>query len=215
VIVAVAVAVLAGVPIGKGSILAFAHRHTWFGELPRGVQALLVLVVGDLVGYGVHRILHGRRLWRFHAIHHSSPQLDWLSTTRGHPVDEVFMRAVQTVAALAVGIDGTVVAAYVPLLLVLGIALHANVPWTFGPLRYVIASPAFHRWHHAKDAEGVDKNFAGLFPLWDLVFRTYYLPRGRLPDEVGVREAVPDGVLRQLAWPFRNRASDPSGASGG
>lgn len=65
----------------------------------------------------------------------------------------------------------------------------------------MIASPAFHRWHHARDI--TDKNFAGLLPVWDLVFGTFYLPRGRLPDALGVREAVPDGVLRQLAWPFR------------
>jgi sterol desaturase/sphingolipid hydroxylase (fatty acid hydroxylase superfamily) len=203
VIVAIVVARVAGVPANREAIVAFVHRRTWFGELPRGLQAVLVLVVGDLVGYWVHRALHGRRLWRFHAIHHSSQDLDWMSTTRGHPVDEVFIRVVQTTAALAVGVDATVVAAYVPALLVLAIGIHANVPWTFGPLRYVIASPVFHRWHHAKDVEGVDKNFAGLFPLWDLAFGTFYLPRGRLPNELGVREVVPDGVLRQLAWPFR------------
>jgi sterol desaturase/sphingolipid hydroxylase (fatty acid hydroxylase superfamily) len=202
VIVAVVVARVAGVPANRDAIVAFVHRRTWFGDLPRGVQAVLVLVVGDLVGYWVHRALHARPLWRFHAVHHSSQDLDWLSTTRGHPVDEVLIRTVQTVTALAVGVDATVVSAYVPVLLVLAIGVHANVPWRFGSLRYAIASPAFHRWHHAKDAEGVDKNFAGLFPLWDLVFGTYYLPR-ELPEELGVREAVPEGVLRQLAWPFR------------
>jgi sterol desaturase/sphingolipid hydroxylase (fatty acid hydroxylase superfamily) len=203
VIVATIIVLLADVPLNRDAIVGFVHRRTWFGELPRAAQTVLVLVVGDLVGYWVHRALHARRLWRFHAIHHSSQDLDWLSTTRGHPVDEVLLRAVQTAVALAIGIDATVVAAFVPILLVLAIGVHANVPWTFGPLRYVIASPAFHRWHHAKDAEGVDKNFAGLFPLWDLVFGTFYLPRGRLPAELGVRDAVPDGVLRQLAWPFQ------------
>jgi sterol desaturase/sphingolipid hydroxylase (fatty acid hydroxylase superfamily) len=205
VVVAIAVARIAGVPANRDAIVAFAHRRTWFADLPRAAQIALVLVVGDLIGYWLHRLQHGRWLWRFHAIHHSSQDLDWLSTTRGHPVDEVVTRGVQTTAVLAVGVDPTVAAAYVPVLLLLAIVVHANVLWTFGPLRYVIASPAFHRWHHAKDAEGIDKNFAGLLPVWDLVFGTYYLPP-RLPEATGVREDVPDGVLRQLTWPFRRRS---------
>ena len=50
------------------------------------------------------------------------------------------------------------------------IFVHANVPWSFGPLRYVIATPAFHRWHHAAEEQGLNHNFAGLFPLFDLLF---------------------------------------------
>jgi len=45
-----------------------------------------------------------------------------------------------------------------------------------GPLRAVLASPRFHRWHHTSAKEGRDKNFAGLLPLWDILFGTYYMP---------------------------------------
>ena len=70
-----------------------------------------------------------------------------------------------------------VLAAYLPALGIVALLQHANVPWTFGPLRYAIASPAFHAWHHASEERGRDKNFAALFPIWDLAFGTYYLPR--------------------------------------
>ena len=43
-----------------------------------------------------------------------------------------------------------------------------------GVLALVLASPAFHRRHHTTQAEGLDKNFAGLFPLFDLAFGTLY-----------------------------------------
>jgi sterol desaturase/sphingolipid hydroxylase (fatty acid hydroxylase superfamily) len=56
----------------------------------------------------------------------------------------------------------------------LDILLHANLPWTFGPLRNALASPAFHRWHHTWEAEGMDRNFSGLFPWIDLLFGTFY-----------------------------------------
>jgi sterol desaturase/sphingolipid hydroxylase (fatty acid hydroxylase superfamily) len=68
----------------------------------------------------------------------------------------------------------------------------------------VIASPVFHRWHHTAEDEGLDKNFAGLFPAFDALFGTLYLPAGRQPRDFGVRgEAVPETLLGQLAYPFR------------
>jgi sterol desaturase/sphingolipid hydroxylase (fatty acid hydroxylase superfamily) len=81
-----------------------------------------------------------------------------------------------------------------------------------GPLRFVLASPAFHRWHHTSDEQGLDKNFAGLFPVWDLVFGTFYLPAEQ-PTAFGVRDEVPAGFLAQLAWPFRGRAPGASPAT--
>src|SRR5262249_28123120 len=150
--VAVVAAVLAGVSLDKPHITAFVHRRTWFGELPVAVQIATVVVLGDLVGYWLHRMFHRGRLWRFHAIHHASQDLDWLSATRLHPVNDMIQRALQAIPFLALGFDPVLLAAYVPALAVYAIALHANVTWSFGPLRYVIASPTFHRWHHTSQA---------------------------------------------------------------
>jgi sterol desaturase/sphingolipid hydroxylase (fatty acid hydroxylase superfamily) len=49
----------------------------------------------------------------------------------------------------------------------------------------------------------MDKNFAGMFPFIDLAFGTFYMPKGKLPTEFGVNEAVPEGLVGQLAYPFR------------
>jgi len=82
--------------------------------------------------------------------------------------------------------------------------LHANVSWTFGPLGHVLASPAFHRRHHTKETAAIDKNFAGLLPVWDLLFGTFYLPKDRRPTEFGVHDdGVPDSFWGQLVYPFR------------
>jgi sterol desaturase/sphingolipid hydroxylase (fatty acid hydroxylase superfamily) len=204
-VIAVALVALAvaGVHLDRTSIAAFMHRPTWFHELPRAAQIALVLIVGDLFGYWLHRGFHRGRLWRFHAIHHSSVDLDWLSATRLHPVNDALQRVLQTIPMFALGFDGTVLIAYAPILTLLAIVQHANVTWGFGPLRYVIASPTFHRWHHTGESEGLDKNFAGFLPLWDLVFGTFYMPAGRQPTAFGVRDHVPDGLLGQLAWPFK------------
>jgi sterol desaturase/sphingolipid hydroxylase (fatty acid hydroxylase superfamily) len=181
-------------------------RETWFTSLPAGLQFVLVLVAADLLGYASHRLFHGRVLWRFHAIHHSAAEphgLDWLAATRLHPLNEIGQRLLQVLPLYLLGFRGDVVAGAVPFLSLYAIFLHADVSWDFGPLRYVIASPRFHRWHHALDDEAIDRNFAGLFPWIDLAFGTFHMPCGRQPARFGVREPVPAGLLAQLTFPFR------------
>ncbi len=174
--------------------------------LPVGLQLLLTLLAGDFLAYWAHRAFHRGRLWAFHAVHHSSEQLDWLSSVRLHPVNELLTRIVQVVPLLALGFPAGIVAAYAPLLAFFGILLHANVDWSFGPLRYVIASPRFHRWHHTSEEAGLDKNFAGLFPVWDLLFGTWYMP-AHAPRAFGLHgETMPEGLGGQLLYPFRAAA---------
>jgi sterol desaturase/sphingolipid hydroxylase (fatty acid hydroxylase superfamily) len=173
-------------------------------QLPLWLQAILILVVGDFIGYWSHRWFHSRRLWKFHAIHHSSTELDWLSSVRLHPVNEVGSRILQAIPFVLLGFSPKAVAAYVPFLTFYAILIHANVSWGFGPLRYVIATPLFHRWHHTSEDEALDKNFAGLLPLWDVLFGTLYLPEGKRPTHFGTHDhSVPESFLGQLAYPFR------------
>lgn len=213
--VGLAVALLAwhaGVPLTKEAIRAWAAtpRAGWIAAQPRALQALEVLVLGDFVGYWMHRLFHGRRLWKFHAVHHMSTQVDWLSSVRLHPGNDVATRLVQVFPFVLLGFDTTVLAAYVPFLSFFAIMLHANVTWDFGPLRYLIASPKFHRWHHTADDEGLDKNFAGLLPIWDLLFGTWYMPEGRQPARFGVRGTPPpDGLWAQLWYPFAGEVPKP------
>jgi sterol desaturase/sphingolipid hydroxylase (fatty acid hydroxylase superfamily) len=94
--------------------------------------------------------------------------------------------------------------------------VHANLNWTFGPLRYVVVSPVFHRWHHARAV--CDKNFASTFSLWDLMFGTYHMPVGELPKDYGIDDKeMPEGLLAQLAYPLRQRdvPSGPAPAQAG
>lgn len=182
------------------------HGHGPVARWPAGLQALGAFVLGDFIGYWMHRIFHGRRLWRFHAVHHSSTEVDWLSSVRLHPVNDMLTRIPQAMVLLLFGFPATVLAVYVPAISFYAILLHANVSWTFGPLRYVIASPAFHRWHHTMEQEGRDKNFAGFFPLWDLLFGSFYMPPKRQPSIFGIHNNdVPPGFIGQMIYPFRRR----------
>jgi sterol desaturase/sphingolipid hydroxylase (fatty acid hydroxylase superfamily) len=84
--------------------------------------------------------------------------------------------------------------------------LHANTRVRFGPLRWILATPEFHHWNHAAQAEAVDKNFAVHLPLIDRIFGTAWLP-DRWPACYGIAgDPVPEGWLRQLVWPLGRRA---------
>ncbi len=170
-------------------------------ELPFALQLLIGLLCADFLGYWIHRLFHkSKRLWRLHAIHHSSKTVDWLAAARGHPIGTGLGTVLRVIPLFLMGLPLKAFAVYAPLFLIHGIVLHASVPWRFGPLRYVIASPAFHRFHHQKD---LHVNFAGFFPIWDLIFRTYHLPAGEQPTEFGVKEDLPEGIFPLLAAPFR------------
>jgi len=174
--------------------------------LPVWLQAVLLLFLGDIISYWTHRWFHGRSLWKFHAIHHSSEDLDWLSSVRLHPVNEVVTRVCQAVPFIALGFSPAVIAAYMPFLTFYAIFVHANVTIPFGPLRYLIASPDFHRWHHTAEEEGMNKNFAGLFPFVDMIFGTFHMPADRRATVFGIRNNdVPDTLVGQFLYPFKKR----------
>jgi len=213
IVAVVLLALRAGSSFDRPAIAAYVSAGGVVQRQPTWLQVVEVLLIGDLIGYATHRLFHGRRLWKFHAVHHSSTQVDWLSSVRLHPVNDVLSRVAQALPIVLLGYPPTIVAAYVPLLSFYAIFLHANVPWDFGPLRWVVASPAFHRWHHAREAEGQGKNFAGLFPFIDATFGTLHLPRDRRPETFGVAgHPVPSGLLGRLWYPFaRERRGARSG----
>ena len=179
--------------------------------LPVAAQFGLALLVIDLVAYWIHRMAHEIPfLWRFHAIHHSSPHLDWLASVRLHPVDQVLIRTFQFVPLLLLGFSKETFGWYVPFGHLYALFIHSNVRVSFGPLAYVFATPHFHHWHHSDEPGHDRQNYAGQFPFWDMLFGTFYLPPGQWPAQYGVRDPVPvQGYLAQLAWPFVKKAPSP------
>jgi hypothetical protein len=57
---------------------------------------------------------------------------------------------------------------------------HTNVRAGYGFFSLLITGPQYHRIHHSSRPEHIDKNFAELFPVWDVIFGTVWRPK---PDE--------------------------------
>jgi sterol desaturase/sphingolipid hydroxylase (fatty acid hydroxylase superfamily) len=181
--------------------------------LPLWLQCVAILLIQDVLFYGIHRIFHSRLAWKFHAVHHSPKVLDWMSTTRFHPVNHLLEFAFADVVVLMMGFAPAALLMLTPFNLLYSAMTHANLNWTFGPLRYVLASPVFHRWHHTTQEEGINKNFASTFPVLDLIFGTFHMPPGRLPERFGNGDAdFPEDFWGQFTHPFQRKKPLPSHA---
>jgi sterol desaturase/sphingolipid hydroxylase (fatty acid hydroxylase superfamily) len=178
---------------------------------PMAVRLVVALFVGELGSYWGHRWTHEIPfLWRFHAVHHSAEEMDFLVSTRAHPVDLVFVRLCELVPLYMIGLaspmtqDGSVI----PLLVIIignawGFFIHSNVRWRFGPLEWIIATPAFHHWHHTNDGDAyINKNFAPMWPVLDKLFGTLYLPKDRQSETYGIHQHTSPILFNQLVDPF-------------
>ncbi|MFM7520702.1 MAG: sterol desaturase family protein [Planctomycetota bacterium] len=176
----------------------------WVKAQPTALQFLELVVIVDLAQYWIHRAFHVIPwLWRFHAIHHSTEVLDWMSGNRQHIVDAALTRGLIYIPAFALGFDELPMILYVVLVSVQSVFIHANVNFRFGRLSYLFATPHFHHWHHGVDREAVDKNFAIHLPVLDMLFGTFHLPLERWPRGYGVvPNDVPPGYFAQWAYPF-------------
>jgi sterol desaturase/sphingolipid hydroxylase (fatty acid hydroxylase superfamily) len=173
---------------------------------PPWLQFVEAVLVADFAFYWAHRMTHRVPfLWKFHAVHHSIEQMDWLASARVHPLDQTFTRTVTAMALFVLGFSRETFGAYLALTGLQALFIHANVRLRFGPLRWLISTPEYHHWHHAREPEAIDKNFGGQFPWLDAIFGTLYLPP-RMPFQYGTDTKVPSGYFRQLAFPFRTRS---------
>jgi sterol desaturase/sphingolipid hydroxylase (fatty acid hydroxylase superfamily) len=80
--------------------------------------------------------------------------------------------------------------------------------WRFGPLEWLIATPAFHHWHHTL-AGPVNRNYAPMLPWMDALFGTLHLPRKQWPAQYGTDTRVPTSLAAQLVQPFQQTAAPP------
>jgi len=129
-----------GIHDGADLIAFYDNGH---GPCPRyrcGYQGLLFLTLADFMLYWLHRMFHGGSFWKYHAIHHSSEELDWISAARFHPVNLFLGTIAVDVILLMAGISPNVMLWVGPFTTFHSAFVHANLSWTLGPFKYVLAT---------------------------------------------------------------------------
>jgi len=191
--------------------------HARVAAMPVAVRFAASMIVGEIGFYWGHRSSHQIPfLWRFHAIHHSAEEMDWLVNTRAHPVDLVFTRLCGFVPLYALGLAQPMANRLdvVPMLVIVtstawGFFIHANLNWRFGPVEWLVSTPAFHHWHHTY-SEPLNKNFSPMLPWVDRLFGTYHAPKAQWPSRYGTDAPVPSGLAAQLLDPLLPKATPPA-----
>lgn len=188
---------LFGWAVNDGVQAAIRSQPVW-------LQFIEVMFAADLVQYWGHRMMHENRyLWNIHAVHHCPARMDWLSGSRIHFGEVLFTRSTVILPIYLLGFAENAVNGYVIWVGVQSLLIHSNTRIPFGPLRYLFSTPHFHHWHHAADAEAIDKNYAANLPVIDMLFGTYINNSGRWPKAYGVvGKPLPKGFLAQHLYPF-------------
>lgn len=192
--------------VGKRITPELMHGFGPVARQPKALMLVELFVLTDLASYWSHRLCHTVPwLWRLHAIHHSPTEVKWWSTGRLHPLNDVVTYTCNVVPIVALGFPLDALAPAVPLFSTWAIYLHSESNAALGPLRAIVTSPRFHRWHHTRALEGGNRNFSGVLAIWDRIFGTYYMPKDRLPERFGLDDDdMPKDFLGQLAYPWRS-----------
>jgi len=179
---------------------------------PVWLQVTFFMVTHDLYIYWFHRWQHRSPvLWRLHEAHHSNESVDWLAGSRSHSIEILINQTIEFGPMLLLGAAPEVPLIKGMLSAVWGLWIHANVDARTGWLQWFVNGPEAHRWHHAVDAEARDTNFATKLALWDRLFGTAYLPRGRKPSGYGLTDVrFPGGWLAQHLFAFRPLPPPPA-----
>lgn len=169
-------------------------------ELPDALVLFLTIFFADMVGYFRHRLEHTRFLWPSHALHHSDTDMTWMAIHRFHPINRLTTSLIDVGALCIAGFPWWAVGINFLVRHYYGAFIHTDLPWTYGWLGKIFVSPAMHRWHHVREGQGVGSNFATVFSVFDLLFKTHYVP-GPCNVPLGVNGVNDQSYLSQLLLP--------------
>lgn len=203
------------------------------GRAPIIIAYTVAIVLAyDFARFFAHWLMHKLPvLWEFHKVHHSAEVLTPITNYRMHPVDRILNKLFTLGAgAIVTAVFLVVFPGQLGLIEILGInagqflfyALasnlrHSHIWISYGPtLNHVLMSPAQHQIHHSLEERHWDKNMGYLLSVWDWMFGTLYVPRGRERFRMGLQEDDTDlnSVLALYFMPFKKAAALASGGLG-
>ena len=198
---------------GLAPLVVFDFRDVgehWHPAFRTGFLVLVTLAwsfVYDFSYYWFHRLQHTvPLLWRFHATHHSIEELNGMNC--GHHWMEGFLKVPFLLLPLALLVDlrfqevaiiATIVGAWTQF-------VHADSMIDFGRLSWLFVSPRFHRMHHSTSSEHYNRNFAGVYPVIDMMFGTDVFPAEGEQITIGLTDKHEPRMLREFLFDLRDKS---------
>lgn len=156
-------------------IFLFSYEHFSLVQLPiTGWTILGCILLADLAYYWEHRFLHMNGFgWATHTVHHSSPHFNISVAYRHGPMDWFFPLFFY-LPLVFLGFHPFVIFLAEIIVQVFQTLLHTETVKKFPrPIEAIFNTPSHHRVHHATNKQYLDKNYAGIFIIWDKMFGTF------------------------------------------
>lgn len=167
---------------------------------------LLAQFLREFFFYWFHRFQHESPvLWQEHKLHHMDEQVCAATTLRQHWLDN-FLLGFATGLPLAIlfKLDPEQSLIAVSLAVTWATFTHSNIRLHLGPANALLGGPQQHRIHHSRLAQHHNRNYAAFFPIWDVLFGTYYHPaRDEYPMTGVDGETEVPGIKAAATLPFR------------
>jgi sterol desaturase/sphingolipid hydroxylase (fatty acid hydroxylase superfamily) len=199
---------LATIAIAVKKISPAIGQSIWPSSVHPVAQVLLLLVVNDFFRYWYHRWMHENSfMWRWHAVHHSSERLYWFNGTRSHPIERLVQGFLWAIPLAFVKAPVEIVFVAFLISRTIGRFQHTNMDVILGPFDFIFSSPKNHRYHHSKDVREGNTNYGGDVIIWDILFGTFYLPKGQRPSEdIGIGDVInyPRSFVGLMLAPFNH-----------
>lgn len=155
--------------------LYWFYEHAIVTRLPNSAWVLAVAVLlADFIYYWEHRFMHRVGFgWASHTVHHSSPHFNVSVAYRFGPIDGILPLFFHIPMAM-LGFNPWVILFAETIVQLYQTALHTEMvkklPRWF---EAIFNTPSHHRVHHGSNAQYIDKNYGGIFIVWDKLFGTF------------------------------------------
>lgn len=159
--------------LGVGAyVLLFETLRIW--TIPSNWYTLIILfVAADFCYYWAHRMSHEVNLfWGGHVVHHQSEDYNFSVALRQGSFQVVWTFMFYLPLAI-IGFDPVDFVLMSALGTVYQFWIHTETIGKMGFLEYIFNTPSHHRVHHGRDPKYIDKNHAGVFIWWDMMFGTF------------------------------------------
>ena len=195
-------------------LLSIIKREYYFYNAPYNYTSNPLLFIGenlvfflasDFFYYWTHRAFHSIRfLWPFHAIHHGAKRVYAINSGKFHFLEAFCSSLAYFTPMLLLGASEDAIVLVMTLSLVTGFLEHANINFKAGVLNYIFNTAELHRWHHSVVMKESNSNFGKVLSIWDICFGTFWFPRNKHVQEVGINdEVIPNAFIKQLVYPFK------------
>ena len=175
----------------SGSVYELIVARFQLAQLPAESVWVWVscFVLYDLVYYFKHRFGHEVALfWGAHVAHHQSEDFNLGTALRQTSVD--FYSVLFYLPFFIIGYPAEVLFSVVSLNLIYQFWVHTEHVPKLGILEWVFVTPSNHRVHHARNSIYIDRNYGGVFIIWDRLFGSFQEELNEEPVVFGLRKPL-------------------------